>query len=1189
LKRRSSYIYVLVVILLGSCARKEKPKEAEPEKSIVIETQGLAVGSDSIEFPVSNPAKAPNLVSLSEGTAIPYENNIHPAKQPVIVAFGENFMKEHEVPITLPPKVTVAVSRTVHCSLTEPKPSSEMRFKDNANFNIQYMDVAQGFPHSYVTEMFEDKSGNIWFCCKGIITRYNGRSFVNFSEKNELLRTHIKFKSDKEGNIWMATRNGLIQYNGKILTVYDTLGGLPDNEVSAIEIDKNGNIWIGTPKGLTRFDGNKFYTYSKEHGIDCGKINTIVFDSSEQLWFGSTGAGAFCFRTNSFIKIGKTEGLPGDLVEDMAADKSGNIWLCGDGMIKISKSGLEIFKQEQGLINNNARNIIVDRNNNVWCSAYRGGMSCFDGKNFTWYTDKEGLSTGTVDCLLEDHNGNIWAGTDGSGVNKLTPKSFNHFIPARGFNPIVMSVCEDDKKNIWLGSYDEGLFKYDGSKILAMQDKTRNLRSVVFMLKDKTGALWMNSGFGGLLKYDGNKFVHYTKEHGLFTDAISTIMEDRQGNIWIGTHDHGAVKFDGNKFTRYNTEQGLLDNAVRYMANDKKGNIWIATARGLNKWTEGSVTFFTDSNGLSNINIKNLMVDRNDNLWIGTVGGGLNKYDGKYMMKLSKEEGLSNKIVRSVIEDKEWNVRSGYTGVWVSTDDGINHVIVKNGSSSIKDVQIIAYGRQDGLRGEDFTSNSGFMDSKGRAWWGSVKGLTSLQTNDLKTDVDTPRITLDYISLEQNYIDFNALEDSIANGKKWVIGERDKRDLTSISFSGIKAFGNYPLDLKLPYNINNITFNYSANSWLGGHKIKYQYVLEGSDKEWHPETAETRAIYTSLSPGTYTFKVKAKGASDKWSQPLEYTFTVKPPWWRTVWAYAIYAVVFLAAAVMYMNYRTRALLNRQKELEQIIVERTADVVEEKNKVEEKSKIIGQKQKEILDSIQYAENIQKTLLANHDFVNQTIPDSFVFFRPKDIVSGDFYWATSAEGKFYLAVCDSTGHGVPGAFMSLLNISFLNEAINEKHIYEPNKVFDHVRQRLIDNISQGGRKDGMDGILICIDTITKSISYSASNNAPVLVSGSHLQELPFDKMPIGESDRRESFKKYEITYKNGDMLYLFTDGYADQFGGPKGKKFKYKKLNELLVSVSQLTLKEQKTEMEKAFESWKGELEQVDDVCVLGIRL
>jgi serine phosphatase RsbU (regulator of sigma subunit) len=266
---------------------------------------------------------------------------------------------------------------------------------------------------------------------------------------------------------------------------------------------------------------------------------------------------------------------------------------------------------------------------------------------------------------------------------------------------------------------------------------------------------------------------------------------------------------------------------------------------------------------------------------------------------------------------------------------------------------------------------------------------------------------------------------------------------------------------------------------------------------------------------------------------------------------------------------------------------------EKNKantlITQQKILVEQKQREILDSINYAKKIQNTLLAHSDFLNQNLNSYFVYYNPKDIVSGDFYWATKRNNKFYIAVCDSTGHGVPGAFMSLLNIGFLSEAINEKGIEKPNLIFDFVRESLTNNLGKDGQKDGFDGILICIDQTTKAITYSAANNKPIIVVDGNLIELQSDRMPVGAGEKRDAFNLYSIDYAKDAILYLYTDGYADQFGGPKGKKFKYKKLNELLLTHHSKSMTEQNELLKSNFDSWKGELEQIDDVCVIGIKL
>ncbi|MEW6468651.1 MAG: SpoIIE family protein phosphatase [Bacteroidota bacterium] len=261
----------------------------------------------------------------------------------------------------------------------------------------------------------------------------------------------------------------------------------------------------------------------------------------------------------------------------------------------------------------------------------------------------------------------------------------------------------------------------------------------------------------------------------------------------------------------------------------------------------------------------------------------------------------------------------------------------------------------------------------------------------------------------------------------------------------------------------------------------------------------------------------------------------------------------------------------------------------KQAVETQHAEITENNRAITDSINYARRIQFTLLAHDELLRNNLKDHFILFKPKDIVSGDFYWATKRGGKFYLAVCDSTGHGVPGAFMSLLNISFLNEAINEKGLEEPNEICNYVRQRLIGSISQDGGKDGMDGILICIDDKAKKLTYAAGHNSPFLVSGNTGRALGADKMPIGKGEVQADFQLNRVDLKEGDTLYLFTDGYADQFGGPRGKKFKSRQLHELLVSFGDVSLEEQKKVLDAIIEEWRGGQEQTDDILVMGIRI
>jgi len=269
----------------------------------------------------------------------------------------------------------------------------------------------------------------------------------------------------------------------------------------------------------------------------------------------------------------------------------------------------------------------------------------------------------------------------------------------------------------------------------------------------------------------------------------------------------------------------------------------------------------------------------------------------------------------------------------------------------------------------------------------------------------------------------------------------------------------------------------------------------------------------------------------------------------------------------------------------------AIISKQKNEIEKQKHFVEEKNKEVMDSIHYAKRIQRALLTSENYFKKHVSDFFILYKPKDIVSGDFYWALNLNNKFYLATADCTGHGVPGAFMSLLNISFLNEVIIEKKITRPDLILDEIRNDIIKALNPEGNekaKDGMDCSLCCFDFEKMELTVAAANNPVWILRNDKLIEIKPDKMPVGMyADEVKPFSLEIFKIERGDIVYTFTDGYADQFGGPKGKKFKYKQLEEIIVANSNKELEEQKEYLSTAFEKWKGELEQVDDVTIISI--
>lgn len=310
--------------------------------------------------------------------------------------------------------------------------------------------------------------------------------------------------------------------------------------------------------------------------------------------------------------------------------------------------------------------------------------------------------------------------------------------------------------------------------------------------------------------------------------------------------------------------------------------------------------------------------------------------------------------------------------------------------------------------------------------------------------------------------------------------------------------------------------------------------------------------------------------------------------------------------------KEKAEVERQRQLvvtaNEELHQQNEEIAAQRDLIEQQKGLVEEKQREILDSIHYAKSIQQAMLTSEEYIRRHLPDFFIYYQPKDIVSGDFYWGTYHKGSFYLATADCTGHGVPGAFMSLLNISFLNENIVERGFSDPSQILNNQRTEIINALNANKEKlstgtfvkDGMDCVLCKFDLTNLTLTYAAANNPLWLVrsEGMHDKNVPYfqlrefaaDKMPVGKyhDDMRE-FSQQSIPLQKGDVLYTFTDGFADQFGGKKGKKYKYKKLQETILSIAHMPMEDQKKILTKEFEDWKGNNEQVDDVLVIGVKI
>jgi len=311
-------------------------------------------------------------------------------------------------------------------------------------------------------------------------------------------------------------------------------------------------------------------------------------------------------------------------------------------------------------------------------------------------------------------------------------------------------------------------------------------------------------------------------------------------------------------------------------------------------------------------------------------------------------------------------------------------------------------------------------------------------------------------------------------------------------------------------------------------------------------------------------------------------------------------LVLLSLLLIFSIYQYRLKNKSQQELEganKVLNTKNTELEVKNNIIESQSQTIQVKNQEITDSIHYARQIQLAILPTQaDFTSHFVA-AFVLFEPKDLISGDFFWITKIESKIIYATVDCTGHGVPGGFMSMLGMSMLNELVNEQKLLEPALILTRLREKVIAALRQKGeegeQKDGMDMTLCVVDTDQMTLTYAVANHVLYLLRNkdneSELMEFKGDRHPVGIfSEKLMEFHQYEVPLLKGDRIFTFTDGYADQFGGPKGKKFKYLQLKELLLSTQNKSIEKQGEVITKRFESWKGDVEQIDDVCLIGVE-
>jgi ligand-binding sensor domain-containing protein/serine phosphatase RsbU (regulator of sigma subunit) len=1040
-----------------------------------------------------------------------------------------------------------------------------------------------GLPSPTIYSIKQDKRGIIWLGTENGLCTFDGTKFTNAVFQNSIAGKAVRcIKEDRKGNLWFGTNGGITMFDGNNYKHITKNDGLNGKTILCFLEDELGNIWAGSDDGGVNVINLKNGKYSiKNISINSELGNVPVFDFFEDvdknIWFLTLGGGICICETknnNKLIFI-KAPQIPTDYLLTLHQNK-GNLIVgtANAGAFEInikSKKVLKTYNLENELNSNYIFDVLVAKNGTKWFGSADNGLTKLRLNNeISTYTNIEGLAGNIITCLFEDRESNIWVGTSTNGLSIVNTESFDHFNKEDGFKEnAVQSIKQDAKGNLWLTTSGGGISKIESpnkKQIITNYDSKYgfpdNYPSCLALGNKNNNNIWIGTNSNGLIKFDGKWSTVFTENDGLLSNKVYSVFVDSKGMVWCGTAN-GINLYDGLRFQQLSTDfLKMKDGGVNSIIEDKNGNIWFGTSGGLVRYNKRKqIRTFDEVEGLMDVNINAIALDDANNIWIATNHGKLYKFDfskpdsNSISLIANLNNGEVNTLKSIVIEKKNqfyFGTNKGFLSLKLNNDDKILSYKIFDSS--------------DGFIGEQCSVGAICRDNHNNIWFGTYNGLTKYKPIVTENKKVKPLLNITSVQLFYKDVDWLTKADSLT---KW--------------------FG-LPVNLSLSYEENQLSFNFKGISFKNPKKIKYSYILVGQDKVWSPLSNSSFVNFSGIAPGNYTFKVVAIDANGEKSNTSAFSFVILPPWYQTKMFYGLVILFITISFYVFVKVREKKLKEDKHRLEQTVEERTLEVVQQKLKVEHKNK-------EITESITYAKGLQDATLPPLHLIKKHLPESFILYKPKDIVAGDFYWFENAnlggENVILMAAADCTGHGVPGAMVSMVCSNALNRVVNEFGTTTPGLILDKVREIVIETFikSEKERKDGMDVSLFALNITTLSLEWSGANNPLWIIrkGTKTIEEIKANKQPIGNTEIKTNFTTHQINLLNGDAIYIFTDGYQDQFGGEKGKKFMVSKLKELFISVAEKSMQEQNQIIDTTFEHWRGSNEQVDDVCVIGVRV
>lgn len=923
-KLLGSLVSIAMLCLPFSCTQSDR-QPTTASVSEVIKTKGRVIATDTLPPPQVLPLGPQKIVAAGNPSVVSIKDRRQPART-VVAAVGAPVVKTPGRDSFLLPKVVPATPKVVVAKRPQVVPAQPGYSKEYNPYNFMLYGLSQGLVETQIHAMCRDKSGNLWFGTFNGISKYNGKTFENYTMRQGLIDNFVEWIiEDRAGNMWFGCREGVSKFDGRTFSNYTVKEGLSDNHVTGILEDRQGNIWFSTQSnGVSKLDksGKTFTHLTKKQGLAI-KIYAMTEDRSGNIWFGTYNEGLIQYDGKSFSHYTKKEGLSENSIMHLMVDRTGNLWLAT--WTGVTKFDGKNFHHTIGLTNSWVNNMLEDREGAVWFVALAGGVFSLDktGRTLTNITSKEGLIDDEISSIIEDPAGNLWFGSY-KGVAKYS-RRFNTLTKQDGLvSSSVRSIIEDRNHNLWVGSEAGGgltYFDFDKKTMTGYTPKEGlSHDSALTLLEDKEGNIWVGSLYYHMVRLNADrKTLTHFPESGSF---VVCIFEDRAGNVWYSSREQGGV-FRINRGTQTRThftvQQGLCHDQVIRIFQDKAGNMWFCTFGGVSRLDKDGRTFtnYTEKEGMHFGIFESIVEDQRGDFWFGTLGGGVTRLDVRHqtLRHFTESEGLSHNTVFGLREDKAGNL-------WISSRTGLNKLSKKEleKMAASPNAPILPFFKKYTPE----NGNMGFAEGRyylleaknGDLWIPKMDRLTIYHPRQDALNPEMPTVQLTNIKLYNEVIAWK--KDS-----SFVL--KNGFTVQDFTFKGLSQWQMVPEELSLAFNNNFLTFEFAGTNTNAPQAVSYQYRLVGLENNWSAVTQRSEATYGNLPPGSYTFNVKAMNEEGLWSKELAYSFTIRPPWWKTWWCYLLYSMVIGGVVYVFIQYRVAQRVGRIKALEAIRTKISSDL------------------------------------------------------------------------------------------------------------------------------------------------------------------------------------------------------------------------------------------------------------------------